>query len=180
MAFLKRLSSNFITYWKTVCSDYMAVIGDLAEDAKKRPILMALKILPLSVAFYAYKTNQTESDMLNFLIEKRHELILLPNSMHNKRADDELALRTLYINQGRLKLFNCIFFSVLIKYPDNYELCLYRNQSSILRRWWWQRYDDIVDICVFGNWLLFRNSFKNYDINENNILFNYNVENVAT
>lgn len=38
----------------------MAVIEDLLKSAKKRPVTTAIKLLPLSGAFYAYKTNPTE------------------------------------------------------------------------------------------------------------------------
>lgn len=46
-------------------------------------------------------------------------MVLIPNSIHSKKADDEIALRTLYIDQNRLKLINCIMFSIVIKLPDS-------------------------------------------------------------
>ncbi|VDP19852.1 unnamed protein product [Onchocerca flexuosa] len=119
MAFLKRWCFTFVDYWKMVGNDYLIVIGDLLKDAKTKPIITAIKLLPLGGAFYAYKTNPTERDMLDSLIERRRQMVLLPNSIHNKRADDEIASRTLYIDQNRLKLINCILFSILIKLPDS-------------------------------------------------------------
>ncbi|EJD74587.1 hypothetical protein LOAG_18114 [Loa loa] len=167
MAFLKRWCFTFIDYWKMVGNDYLAVMEDLVKGAKKRPIITVIKLLPLSGAFYAYKTNPSEIDMLNSLVEKRWQMILVPNSIHSKKADDEIASRTLYIDQNRLKYINCIFFSILIKLPDSDDLCLYENRDSILRRWWWQRYDDIIDIGAFNKWFRLGKSFEDYDINEN-------------
>lgn len=43
-----------------VGNDYLVVIEDLLKDVKKRPIITTIKLLPLSGAFYAYKTNPTE------------------------------------------------------------------------------------------------------------------------
>lgn len=57
--------------------------------------------------------------MLNSLVERRRQMVLVPNSIHSKKADDEIASRTLYIDQNRLKLINCILFSILIKLPDS-------------------------------------------------------------
>ncbi|VDK69764.1 unnamed protein product [Litomosoides sigmodontis] len=167
MAFLKQRCSTFVHYWKSVGSDYMVVIEDLLKDAKTRPIMTAIKLLPLSGVFYAYKTNPTERDMLNSLIEKRWQMVLIPNSIHSKKADDEIASRTLYVDQNRLRLINCIVFSILIKLPDSDDVCLYENRASILRRWWWQRCDDIIDVGAFNKWFRLRKSFENYDINEN-------------
>uniref|UniRef100_A0A8R1TSQ4 Uncharacterized protein n=1 Tax=Onchocerca volvulus TaxID=6282 RepID=A0A8R1TSQ4_ONCVO len=167
MAFLKRWCFTFVDYWKMVGNDYLVVIGDLLKDAKTKPIITAIKLLPLGGAFYAYKTNPTERDMLNSLVERRRQMVLLPNSIHNEKADEEIASRTLYIDQNRLKLINCILFSILIKLPDSDDVCLYENRDSILRRWWWQRYDDIIDIGAFNKWLKLGKSFENYDINEN-------------
>uniref|UniRef100_A0A0R3RPM4 Mitochondrial genome maintenance protein MGM101 n=1 Tax=Elaeophora elaphi TaxID=1147741 RepID=A0A0R3RPM4_9BILA len=163
MAFLKRWCFTFVDYWKTVGNDYMVVVGDLVKDAKRRPIVTAIKFLPLGGAFYAYKTNPTEGYV--HLSEMR-QMVLVPNSIHNKKADDEIASRTLYIDQNRLKYINCILFSVLIKLPDSNDLCLYENRASILRRWWWQRYNDIIDIGAFNKWFRLGKSFENYDINE--------------
>ncbi|EJW75217.1 hypothetical protein WUBG_13875, partial [Wuchereria bancrofti] len=119
MAFLKRWCFTFIDYWKMVGNDYLVVIGDLLKDAKRRPVIMAMKLLPLGSAFYAYKTNPSERDMLNSLVEKRRQMVLVPNLIHSKTADDEIASRTLYVDQNRLKLINCILFSILIKLPEN-------------------------------------------------------------
>ncbi|KAL3989282.1 hypothetical protein ACH3XW_27050 [Acanthocheilonema viteae] len=166
MAFLKRWCFTFVDYWKMVGNDYMVVIADLLEDAKKRPVITAIKLLPLSGAFYAYRTNPSKGDMLNSLVEKRRQMVLVPNSIHSKKADDEIASRTLYIDQNRLKLINCIVFSILIKLPDNDNVCLYENRVPIVRRWWWQRYDDIIDIGAFNKWFRLGKSFENYDINE--------------
>ncbi|CAG9536495.1 unnamed protein product [Cercopithifilaria johnstoni] len=167
MAFLKRWCFTFVDYWKMVGNDYMVVIGDLLQDTKNRPIIAVIKLLPLSGAFYAYKTNPTEGDMLNSLVEKRRQMVLVPNSIHSKKADDEIASRTLYINQNRLKLINCIVFSILIKPSDSDDVCLYENRVSILRRWWWKRYNDIIDIGAFNNWFKLGKSCENYDINDN-------------
>ncbi|EJW70927.1 hypothetical protein WUBG_18165 [Wuchereria bancrofti] len=104
--------------------------------------------------------------MLNSLVEKRRQMVLVPNLIHSKTADDEIASRTLYVDQNRLKLINCILFSILIKLPENDDVCLYENRDSILRRWWWKRYDDIIDIGAFNKWFRLGKFFENYDINE--------------
>ncbi|KAK6111734.1 hypothetical protein QQG55_44835 [Brugia pahangi] len=166
MAFLKRWCFTFINYWKMVGNDYLVVVEDLLKDAKRRPIITAMKLLPLGSVFYAYKTNPNERDMLNSLVEKRRQMVLVPNSIHSKTADDEIASRTLYVDQNRLKLIDCILFSILIKLPECDDVCLYENRNSILRRWWWKRYDDIIDIGAFNKWFRLGKFFENYDINE--------------
>lgn len=57
--------------------------------------------------------------MLNSLVEKRRQMVLVPNSIHSKKVDGEIASRTLYVDQNRLKLINFIVFSILIKLPDS-------------------------------------------------------------
>uniref|UniRef100_A0A915PS39 Uncharacterized protein n=1 Tax=Setaria digitata TaxID=48799 RepID=A0A915PS39_9BILA len=177
MAFVKRWCFTFVDYWKMVGNDYMIVIGDVLKDMRRRPIRTMIKVLPLGGAFYAYKTNPSERDMLNSLVERRQQMVLVPNSIHSKKADDEIASRTMYIDQNRLRLINCILFSILIKLPDGDDLCLYENQNSVLKRWWWQRYDDVIDIGAFDKWFMLGRSFENYDVNENE--FNNSVNTVV-
>lgn len=45
-------------------------------------------------------------------------MVLVPNSIHNEKADEEISSRTVYLDQNRLKLINCILFSLLVKLPD--------------------------------------------------------------
>lgn len=66
MAFLKRWCFTFVDYWKMIGNDYMAVIGDFLEDVRKKPIITTFKLLSLSGAFYAYKTNPTEEYVQRF------------------------------------------------------------------------------------------------------------------
>lgn len=60
MAFVKRWSLMFTNYWKMVGNDYLVVFRDLLKDARKRPVITMIKLLPLSGVFYACKTNPTE------------------------------------------------------------------------------------------------------------------------
>lgn len=47
-----------------------------------------------------------------------------------------------------------------------FQICLYECRDPILKKWWWKRYDDIVDIGAFGRWLLLERNFDDYDVNE--------------
>ncbi|VDN23894.1 unnamed protein product [Gongylonema pulchrum] len=186
MVFLRRWGSAFVDYWKMVGNDYVTVLKDLAFTAKKKPASAAIKLAALGLEMKKQSSpswssviwltsslplknkfcteNGLSRDMLNGLVERRHQMVLVPNSIHSERADEAISSRTMYLDQNRLKLVNCILFSILVKLPDGDNVCLYENRDRNLKRWWWQRFDEVVDIVVFGRWILLRKSFENYDI----------------
>ncbi|VDK49587.1 unnamed protein product [Anisakis simplex] len=156
-----------VDYWKNVANDYKTVLVDLFEEAKQKPLKSTVFGLAFGVFAYAYKTNPSERDMLNALTERRQQMILIPNSIHNRATDREIASRTLYLDQHRLEHIDCFFFSLAVRRPHDRFVQLYLNQDVNLQDSWWKElWKNTIDVGAFGRWYSLNRAFQNYDIND--------------
>uniref|UniRef100_A0A1I7ZYR4 Mitofilin n=1 Tax=Steinernema glaseri TaxID=37863 RepID=A0A1I7ZYR4_9BILA len=166
MTLLRRIGSKIGEFCRNVANDYATVARETVTGSKERPFRAALALSGLGGLGYAFFTNPTEEDLHNTMAEKRQQMVLVPNAIHNPVTNEELRRRTILLNQNRLDYYNCFFFSLLVEKEHDTKTRLYATQDSNLKKWIWQEvFDNIVDVGAFGTFYNLERSFIDFDIN---------------
>ncbi|CAJ0606870.1 unnamed protein product [Cylicocyclus nassatus] len=140
------------------------------KGCKKEPYKTGFYLSCLGGLIYAYQTNPTQQFMLNDLREWRQIMSLVPLSIHNNQADEELVRRSVLLCQNRLHHYNLWFFSLLVRSTYDDSIRTYESQDPNLKEWIWKEfYNNIIDIGFFGKWYKLHQNLKDYDINKDEI-----------
>ncbi|CAB3397390.1 unnamed protein product [Caenorhabditis bovis] len=169
-SFFQRCSTSFKEYWKQLGNDYLTVAKDTFEGCKSKPVRSGFIFSGIAFMTYAYKTNPTEIDMLNYMCEKRQQLSEVPVSQYNPKTKAEMVRRDYLLNKDRLNYYNLWFFSLLVSSPSNNNLRIYSSQTPLLKDWPWNEFwNNIVDVGYLGTWKNLDAAFENFDINTDEI-----------
>ncbi|UMM34604.1 hypothetical protein L5515_007604 [Caenorhabditis briggsae] len=153
--FFQRTGTSIKEYFQRMGNDYATVARETAAGAKERPLKAGIVLSGLGFLTYAYRTNPTELEMLDYLCERRQQMVLVPNTEHNPTTTKELVSRDFLLSQKRLHHYNLWFFSLL---------------DSNLKDWpWTELWRNIVDVGALGKWYWMDNAFVDYDINTDEI-----------
>ncbi|EGT38987.1 hypothetical protein CAEBREN_22781 [Caenorhabditis brenneri] len=168
--FFQRTGISIKEYFQRMGRDYATVAKETAAGCKERPIKAAVVFSGLGFLTYAYRTNPTELEMLDYLCERRQQLVLVPTSEHNPTTTKELVSRDFFLSQNRLHHYNLWFFSLLVASDHNDKLRIYSSQDSNLKEWpWTELWNNIVDVGALGKWWKMDTAFVDYDINTDEI-----------
>lgn len=98
--FFQRTGTSIKEYFQRMGTDYATVARETATSCKEKPLkagkrkvnhvsifrhqsIIGIVFSGLGFLTYAYHTNPTELQMLDYLRERRQQLVLVPNSEHN-------------------------------------------------------------------------------------------------
>ena len=141
------------------------VAVETMEDMKARPIKSAIYLSILGTGFYFTKQNPSESTFHRQLVDYNNELLLLGDAIRNPRSDHHVETVTRWHNQGRLRRFTFIVFSVM--WLDNFDRCVdvYEARAPSLKVRWRDMPSRVVDVGVLGRWWWLDDAMLDYDIN---------------
>lgn len=99
------------------------------------------------------------------LTQSRVELGLLSEKTRNKGAERWMQSITTLVNKKRLRATNMFFMTVLWQsdFPTNCDL-FEANCGSVKPRWR-DYFSRIVDVGLFGHWLLLEQRMEDFDVN---------------
>ncbi|EFP05834.1 hypothetical protein CRE_27398 [Caenorhabditis remanei] len=168
--FFQRTGTSIKEYFQRMGTDYATVARETVAGCKERPLKAGVVFSGLGFLTYAYRTNPTELEMLDYLCERRQQLVLVPSSEHNPATTKELTSRDFLLSQNRLHHYNLWFFSLSVASDYNDKLRIYSSQDSNLKDWpWTELWRNIVDVGALGKWHRMDKAFIDYDINTNEI-----------
>uniref|UniRef100_A0A8R1HZ03 ATP synthase F(0) complex subunit e, mitochondrial n=1 Tax=Caenorhabditis japonica TaxID=281687 RepID=A0A8R1HZ03_CAEJA len=81
--FFQRAGTSIKEYFQRMGNDYATVARETATGCKEKPLKAATVFTGLGFLTYAYHTNPTELEMMDYYCEKRQQLVLVPSSEHN-------------------------------------------------------------------------------------------------
>ncbi|PAV55969.1 hypothetical protein WR25_25437 [Diploscapter pachys] len=149
----RRIGDKVVESFKNLTNDYTTVMRETATGCKEHPIRTGILATAFGFVTYAYRTNPSEASFYNTLCEKRDAMVLIPESTHSERSDGALSLRTQLSNERRLRYYNLLFCSILVKAPHDEGTRIYQSQDPNLRRWPWQEvWEGLLDVGCFGKW----------------------------
>ncbi|XP_070564336.1 mitochondrial import inner membrane translocase subunit Tim29-like [Ptychodera flava] len=163
--FFRRTVAKGVDFIKLLLSDYKAVAMDTVSDIKERPIKASFYISVLGVFGYAFYSNPDYDSFDVEVVKASNELLQLGHIVRNPESDQHLQNILRWRNQGILRRWNLVFFSLM--WTDNYnqECVSFEAQCKHLKPRWLNFQDRIVDIGVFGRWYVMKKKMTDYDIN---------------
>ena len=111
-------------YIKRVGTDYLNVFKDILLDSRQKPFKASFYVALTSLAYYSTRVCPGELDLLSKLAELRQEMAYVPNSIHSTMADNKLEELTNLCNTNRLRVYDCVFFSLVVKRPYDRKVCI--------------------------------------------------------
>lgn len=162
----KTMIENWIQYWKNVYRDYKSVAVDVVNDMKNNPGKSSLKLLGLgSLGFCAY-INPTENDYINELLENQLRLVMVPESIRNKRSEEYIHNVQTFQNSSVLRYQSFGIFSIVYNGEYAQALEVYKKQCDYLHPSYLTFFKEkVVDIGFLNYWYFLNKAMEDYDVN---------------
>lgn len=140
---------------------------EIGQDMKDRPLKSGIYVSLVAGAFYLGKTNPSELDFKEHLIENAGELLKLGEPIRNPTSDNHMQNLFKCYNSGQIRYLNFGLFSVM--WRDNYKegVDLFDAQCKPLKVGWFDLPERTLDIGILGKWHWIEKAMKDYDINPN-------------
>lgn len=99
------------------------------------------------------------------LLQSNCDLGLVGSAVRNKSSEDYIRYIWHEKNTETLKIINLLFFSLM--WVDNHsESCqLYETQCKYMQPTYLDIYSRIIDVGLFGSWMVIKHRMKDYDVN---------------
>lgn len=174
---VSRLSSLLRAGWNgsknrvtSIALDYRDVAYEVADKAQKRPFRAVVWSTGILATFLAFRTRPDKQEYVDSLLRGANEIALVAEGSRSKRAVDALQERRLAINTGKLRVVDLLFLSIVLSHPTQSEGCeLYSGQCKLVRPPLLSFQDYILDVGVFGRWLVLERRLEHYDVNDDDL-----------
>lgn len=154
-------------YWEGLIHDYSEVFRDAIKESREKPLRTTLYFTLACGLTYAGKTNPSEMDHRDRVIDYQNEFGLVGKPIRNPNA--EVYLKTLEnsYNFGLIRRISLGFFSII--WLDNYDkgVALYQAQCEYLKPRYLTFYERIIDVGFLGRFWILERKMLDYDTNPN-------------
>lgn len=115
---------------------------------------------------YTSRQVPSESSYYGELLDWSNELSLVNKLEQNKVSKSHIErIIHLYAN-NRLRYINLGLVAIVLEKPTYPECKNYHNTCVHLQPRWWTFYNRIVDVGIYGRWLVIQQKMVDYDIND--------------
>lgn len=135
------------------------------QDCKERPVKASIYISLLTFVGVLYKTNPSERDFRQELIEDAQEMLLIGEPIRNVKTDRYLCSLLEAQRDGRLKYQSLILFSFVYFDKLSHEADLFEARCNLIKPHWKDFHKSIVEIGALGKFWNLRKAMIDYDIN---------------
>ena len=151
---------------KAIARDYVEVIKDLFLEAKRRPLKTLLYTVSVGGAYVTCRKRPDLEQYLNDVVEYSNDLGMCGVAKSN-RAQRYIDQAIRYHSNGYLLYLNFGLCSVILRRHGNLECCSYEQRCAYLRpRVWELGGGRVVDVGVWGRWLVLQREMVDFDVNE--------------
>ncbi|XP_061167884.1 mitochondrial import inner membrane translocase subunit Tim29-like [Saccostrea echinata] len=152
-------------YIYNIYNDYKVVAQETIQDCKNNPVKASIYISFLSFFGLLYKTNPTERDFKQELLDDAHEMLLIGEPIRNVNTDRYLCSLLEAQRDGRLRYRSLLFFSLV--YFDNmsHESDLFEARCKLIKPHWKDFHKSIVEVGILGRFVNLRKAMEDYDVN---------------
>jgi len=152
--------------FRNIMLDYYEVFTDIIKSAREHRFRSIVGLIGVGAAVYS---NKKVPDELNFqaeLLDSANELSLVTETEQN-RISKAYVERTLDLySHKRLKYVNLGLVALIMELPAYPDLKSYQQTCTHLQPRWWTFYQRIIDIGVYGRWVVLQRKMIDYDIND--------------
>lgn len=148
-----------------IINDYKVVAQETIQDCRDCPVKASFYISLLSFVGVLYKTNPTEREFRQELIEDAQEMLLIGEPIRNVNTDKYLCGLLEAQRDGRLRYQSLLLFSII--YFDNLskESDLYEARCKLIKPHWMDFHKNVVEVGILGRFLNLRKAMLDYDVN---------------
>lgn len=148
-----------------IFNDYKVVAVETIQDCKDRPLKASVYISLLSFIGLLYKTNPTERDFRQELIEDAQEMLLIGEPIRNVNTDRYLCSLLEAKRDGRLRYQSLLFFSIVYFDNASHEADLFEARCKLVKPHWKDFYKSIVEVGILSRFVNLRKAMIDYDVN---------------
>ncbi|CAK5046528.1 unnamed protein product [Meloidogyne enterolobii] len=168
---MQALRISIKEYFTRLAYDYSGSVKDLALDVREKPFKSIASVSLIFGLIFAYHKNPGERELRNKLADLRQKMVLIPVTIHSRKADNCLEKYTKLLNEKRLDFVNFWFFALLVEMNYNPNCNSNEANDRITRQWpWIELWRNCFDFGICGRFWMLENSFNDCDICEEEFL----------
>lgn len=151
---------------KNIISDYVEVSKDVAKDARTSPLkYLTLCLLGGVITLFNRKCPNLK-DYHSEIIDYSNEIGLCADATRNLKSKVHIDNMSTLLADKYLQCFSFGVFSVIIRRHSSAHCHNYHQICGHLQPRLWTLHERVVDIGVWGQWLLLDKVMKDFDVNE--------------
>ena len=152
--------------FRNILLDYYEVSKDMVNNIRTHRVRSVLGFLCFGTIVYSSRQVPNECSYYGELLDWSNELSLVSEVEQNKVSKSHIN-RTLdlYANK-RLHYVHLGLVAIVMELPTYPECKNYHYTCAYLQPRWWMFYNRIIDIGMYGKWLVIQRKMIDYDIND--------------
>ena len=151
---------------RVIFLDYVEVGKDVARGTLQRPIRSILYGLIGGLVITAWRKNPDYASFENDVLEYSNELSLCSKPLRNPRAQAYIERLIGLKSDGYLRHISFGVFSIMILRSVSPSCKNYHEVCPYLQPRLWTVYERVVDVGVWGKWLLLERHMVDFDVNQ--------------
>ncbi|XP_005097123.1 mitochondrial import inner membrane translocase subunit Tim29 [Aplysia californica] len=153
-------------YFGNILNDYKMVAQETFQDIADGSIKASVYLTSLVAAGILIKSNPSEADLENALLESAHELSLVGTTIRNKESDAHIDNMRSAHRDGKLHHTSLGLFSLVWVSEHRDELDLYEAKCKHTNVPWYQWHKQVIDVGVLGKFVHMSRKMQDFDVNE--------------
>ena len=152
--------------FRNIILDYYEVSQDIIKSIKTHRVRSVFGFFCFGAVVYTSRQVPNEHSYYAELLDWSNELSLVNKTEQNQVSKSHID-RTLHLYaSNRLRYINLGLVAIVMEIPTYPECKNYHNTCVHLQPRWWTFYNRIVDVGMYGKWLVMQRKMIDYDINE--------------
>ncbi len=164
------LKSQQVESWgqplRVIFLDYLEVGRDVAAGARRRPLKALFYGFLAGLIGASWRRTPDLASFENNVLEYSNELSMCSKPLRNPHAQSYIERLISLKSESHLRYTSLGVCSVVTRRVSVPECCNYHEVCPHLRPRWWTGYNRVVDVGVWGRWLLLERNMLDFDINE--------------
>lgn len=146
--------------------DYVEVGRDIATGIRRSPLKALVYGFMAGILGTSWRRNPDMASFVNNVLEYSNELSMCGETERNPAALAHIERLISLNSDGYLRRINLGVCSVVMQRVSSPQCCGYHEVCPHLQPRVWHAYQRILDIGVWGRWLLLERNMVDFDINE--------------
>ena len=141
------------------------MFNEIVQDSKDRPLKATFYGSLIATGLVMLKTNPSAQNFNAEVIQSSNMLSMVGEPIRNPESDNHLTRLSVAMKDGRLKIRNLKFFTLVFMNEFPTYSGLFEANCSQVKPHWTEWYKAVVDVGIFGKWIYLEKAMKDYDIN---------------
>ena len=152
--------------FRNIILDYYEVFTDIFKSARERRLRSMVGLIGAGAVVYLTKKVPDELSFHAELLDSANELSLVNETEQNRISKAYIEKTLDLYSHKRLKYVSLGVVAVILELPAYPDLKSYQQTCTHLQPRWWTFYQRIIDVGVYGRWVVLQQKMIDYDIND--------------